>query len=69
MDLLGRVVIRAQKVQGHIRLIADNPAIVSGRARGNVEQDARAEFVNGAVFHNSRGATGKHHSYMFNMAA
>jgi hypothetical protein len=56
-------------MEGYVRLIADHPAIVTGRARGNVEQDARAEFVNGAIFHGSRSAAGNHHSYMFNIAA
>jgi hypothetical protein len=56
-------------MEGYVRLIADNPAIVTRRARGNVEHDTRAEFVNGAIFHGRRSAAGNHHPYMFNIAA
>jgi hypothetical protein len=45
------VVIRAEKMQGDIGLVADHPAVVS---RCDVKDISRAHFSDGAVVHRSR---------------
>jgi|SRR5580658_4249778 hypothetical protein len=56
-------------MQGDIRLIADYPAIVAGRAWRNVEEGAGAEFVDGAVVHGRGGAAGEDQADVFDIAA
>ena len=53
-------------MQGDVRLVADDPAIVAGR---DVKERAGTEFVDGAVVHCSGGATGKNQPNMLDVAA
>lgn len=59
----------AEKMKRNVRLIADNPTIVTGRSRRDVEEHSRTKFVDGAIFHRSGGAAGEHHANMFHVTA
>jgi hypothetical protein len=52
-----------------VRLVSDHPTIVTGRSGWNVKQHPGAEFVNRAVLHRSRGATGDDQPYVLDIAA
>jgi len=41
--------VRTEKVQRHVWLVADDPAVVSGRSRWNIERVAPLHFDDGAV--------------------
>jgi hypothetical protein len=56
-------------MEGDIGDVADYPAIVAGRAGRYVEKGAGAEFVDGAVFHSSGGATGNDQADVLDVAA
>src|SRR5713101_6068581 len=60
-----RVMFRAKKMQRHIRLIDDHPAIVT---RADVKQIAGPHLVVASVFHLAGGVTGHNHADMFHFA-
>jgi hypothetical protein len=66
--LLGTVgvVVRTEKMQGDIRLVADHPAVVSRR---DVEDVSLVQLGNGAVVHCSRRAPRDNDADMLNRAA
>jgi hypothetical protein len=55
-------------MERHVRVIADDPAIVTRRPGWNVKEGTGTEFVNRAVFHRSGGTAGKHQAYMLAVA-
>src|SRR5271155_580393 len=67
-DLFVGVVVGPGKMQRHVRLVADYPAIVARWAGGNVEQGAGAEFVDGAVVHRGGSAAGEDQADVFDIA-
>jgi hypothetical protein len=60
-----RVMFRAKKMQGHIRLIAYDPTVVAG---ANVKQISCPHFVAVPVLHPAGGATGHNDADMFHFA-
>ena len=66
--LLVRVVLCPEKMQRDVWRITHNPTIVTRRAGWNEKKCACSEFVDGAVLHRSRRATGDHKTYMLHIA-
>src|SRR5712671_6074339 len=66
--LLGTVgvVVRAEKMEGNVGLVADHPAVVSGR---NVEDVSRAHLGDHAVVHRSGCAARDDDAHMLDRAA
>src|SRR5690349_16704367 len=64
----GRVVIGAEEMERHIKLVADNPAVVPRRARRDVEDLAGAHLDHVAVSHRRGCAAGYDHSDMLDLA-
>src|SRR6185437_7032210 len=60
-----RVIACTGKVERHVRLAAHDPGIVAG---GNIEHLARVQLDNFSIGHSRSGATGQHHSNMFDHA-
>src|ERR1700685_550681 len=56
-------------MQRDVGRITHHPTIVTGRSGRDVKKHPLAEFVNRTVFHRSRCATGKHQTYMLDVAA
>ena len=67
--LLGGVVGGAEEMQGDVRLVAYDPAIVAGRSGRYVKERAGTEFVDDTIVHRSGGATGKNQPNMLGVAA
>jgi hypothetical protein len=67
--LLGGVVLGAEEMERDVGGVTDDPAIVAGRAGGNVEERAGAEFVDGAVVEGGGGAAGEDQADVFDVAA
>src|SRR6185503_9338882 len=64
-SLMLRVIACTGKVERHVRLAAHHPGIV---ARGNVEHLTRMQLDDFSIGHSRSGATGQHHSNMFDHA-
>src|SRR6266487_5516091 len=64
-DSAPRVMFRAEKMERHIRLIADHPTVVTG---ADVKQIASPHFVVAPDLHLAGGATGHNHADMFHFA-
>src|ERR1700726_2665577 len=60
------VMVRAEKMQGDVRLAADHPAVVS---RCDVEDVSRAHLGDRAVVHRRGRAAGDHDADMLDQAA
>ena len=59
------VVIGAEKMQGYIRLVSNDPTVM---ARGHVKDVASAHFDDTSVIHSSGGTPRYHHANMLNLA-
>jgi hypothetical protein len=59
----------AGEVDGDVGLVAYYPAVMTWGAGGNVEQGARAEFVDAAVVHGGAGTAGQDQADVFDIAA
>src|SRR5262249_27359007 len=53
------VFLRSQKMERHIRLVADDPTVVTRRTGRNVEQRAGWTLVCRVTINRKRGATGQ----------
>ena len=62
------IICGTHKMERHVRVIADDPAMVTRRPGWNVKEGTGTEFVNRAVFHRSGGTAGKHQAYMLAVA-
>src|SRR3954471_15745054 len=60
-----RVVLAAHDVQRHVRLVADDPAVVSGR---HVEELARRHHPLGPVVHRDRGPATEDEAHVLDVA-
>src|SRR6266404_3436364 len=63
---LVRVLLGAHQVQRDVRLIADHPAVVSGR---DVEDVASFHLDHAAIVHGGDRSSGDHNAYMLDVAA
>jgi hypothetical protein len=60
-----RVMFRTKKMERHIWLIADDPAVVSGT---DIKQISSPHFIVAPVLHPAGGATGHNQADMFHVA-
>src|SRR5215472_10873301 len=62
------VFLRAQKVERHIRLIADDPTVVTRRTGRNIEQGADWTLVCRVTINRKRGTAGQNQTYVLDVA-
>src|SRR5208283_4622254 len=67
--LLGCVMLRAEKMQRNVGLIAYHPAIVSRRPGRDVKQHAGPQLVNRTIVHRRCGTAGDYQPNMLDIAA
>src|SRR4051812_14895702 len=60
-----RVMLRAEKMEREVRLVADDPTVVS---RADIENVARLHFIIAAVIHPAGGRTGNDEADVLNFA-